>query len=447
MSSILNRYIKQHPTSRRVYQRALEVFPSGVTHDMRLLRPFPIYIDHALGSHKWDLDGNEYIDYLMGHGALLLGHRHPEVERAVMEQLAKGTHYGASHELEVSWGEWVKRLIPSAQRVKFTSSGTEATLMALRLARAYTGREKILKFEGHFHGWHDYVVEGSQSPQIGIPRATLGTVVVIPDNDSSLLEETLAHDPQIAAVIIEPTGAHAGTVPTSPQFVVALRELTQKHGVLLIFDEVITGFRLAPGGAQEVLGVLPDLTTLGKILSGGLPGGAVAGGAEIMALLEFRDEPAWDNGDRISHPGTFNANPLSAAAGVACLSIVAKGEVQARANALGQRLRYSLNQVLERRHLPGCAYGQYSRFHLLLGEECPQKADCDRLFCTFDAAKLRQGMAPEIALSLKQGLLNEGVDLMRTSAMLSSAHTEADIEKTLQAFEATLAQMQAEGLL
>src|SRR5919109_2094009 len=151
-----------HPRSRALYDKACDVFPSGVTHDNRFLRPFPLYVTHAQGARKWDVDGHEYIDYWMGHGALLLGHNHPAVTQAVQAEVLKGTHCGACHELEVAWGQWVQRLIPSAERVKFTSSGTEATLMALRLARSYTGKKKLVKFEGHFHGWHDHVVEGVQ---------------------------------------------------------------------------------------------------------------------------------------------------------------------------------------------------------------------------------------------------------------------------------------------
>src|SRR3954451_19510192 len=209
--------------SAELFARAREVFPGGITHDNRYMSFGPIYIDRAQGSHKWDVDGHEYIDYWMGHGALLLGHSHPAIVEAVARQIPRGTHYGGSSELEVQWGEWVQRLIPSAERVKFTSSGTEADMMAIRLARAFTGRSKMLKFEGHFHGWSDTMTAGFQAPfnvpsSVGIPPQILDTVVVLPVNDLTLLEQTLANDSDIACVILEPTGASYGTIPLQEGF-------------------------------------------------------------------------------------------------------------------------------------------------------------------------------------------------------------------------------------
>ena len=195
--------------SRQLFQRAAEVFPDGVTHDSRRLEPFPLYIIRAAGSRKWDIDGHELIDFWNGHGALLLGHSPPDVVEAVRKQMERGTHFGACHELEVEWGEWVKRLVPSAERVRFTSSGTEATLMALRLARIFTGRAKVMKFTGHFHGWHDAVMPGAYPPYEtlavpGLPtEVSLQTVVVQP-NDLNAVEQTLTSDLQIGAVIVEP---------------------------------------------------------------------------------------------------------------------------------------------------------------------------------------------------------------------------------------------------
>ena len=193
-----------------------------MTHDIRYTSPFPIFVERAQESRKWDVDGNEYVDYVMGHGALFLGHAHPEVTQAVAEQAAKGTHYGANHRLELEWGQLVQKLVPSAEEVRFTSSGTEATLMAVRLARAYTGRDKLLKFDHHFHGWHDYVVgvrgRESESPRsAGVPAATLGNTISVPQNDISLVEERLAEG-EYAAVILEPTGASWGTLPIHETF-------------------------------------------------------------------------------------------------------------------------------------------------------------------------------------------------------------------------------------
>ncbi len=273
-------YIKQRHKSMALYEKAVNIFPSGVTHDTRFILPFPTYITEAKGSRKWDVDGNEYVDFAMGHGALLLGHGREEVINAVRDAVLKGTHYGASSELEIRWGEMVKRLVPSAERVKFTSSGTEATLLSLRLARACTGKTKIIKFHGHFHGWQDYLTVGERPPweipPVGIPDEVLRTVIALPC-DLSPLERVLKNDKDIAGVIIEPTGGSWAKVPIPDGFLEKLRGLTTKYDVLLIFDEVVTGFRWSPGGAQGLYGVIPDLTTLAKILAGGFPGGAVVG--------------------------------------------------------------------------------------------------------------------------------------------------------------------------
>ena len=254
--SIESRYVDLHAGSRRLHERAARVFPDGVTHDMRRTAPFPLYVAGASGSRKTDVDGNEIIDYVMGHGALLLGHLHPAVMAAVAAQAQLGTHYGASHEGEVRWGELVQRLVPSAERVRFTSSGTEATMMAVRLARAHTGREKILRLREHFHGWNDSVTgqpraEETVPSSAGLPRGILDASIVIPQDDIGALERTVREDGGlIAALILEATGAHWGTEPIDLDYVRRARELCTAHGIVLIFDEVITGFRVSPGGAQ-----------------------------------------------------------------------------------------------------------------------------------------------------------------------------------------------------
>ena len=245
--------------------------------------PHPIFVDKAEDARKRDLDGNTYVDYQGGHGALLLGHAHPAVTASVAEQLGRGSHYGANHEMETRWAELIQEMMPSAEMVRFTSSGTEATMMAFRIARAATQRPKLLRFRGHFHGWHDHVAFGVVShfdgtPTPGVLPEVAGNVVLVTPNDVAGLHAALArHGPAIAAVIIEPTGSNYGQVPVAPEFVRTLREVTAEHGIVLIFDEVVTGFRVARGGAQAVLGIKPDLTTLAKIVAGGLPGGAVTG--------------------------------------------------------------------------------------------------------------------------------------------------------------------------
>ncbi len=291
-SRVVAAYRERTPASERLSREARESFPSGITHDSRRLLPYGIYVDHAKGPRKWDADGNEYVDFYGGHGALLLGHGRAEVVEAVARQMERGTHFGAGHELEVRWGALVREMVPSAETVRFTSSGTEANLMALRLARAFTGRAKILRFHGHFHGWSDHVAfgvgdhfDGTATP--GVLAEIAQNTVLLPADDVDAVAGLLEADGDIAAVILEPTGASSGQIPLDGDFLAGLREVTRAHGVMLIFDEVVTGFRVSPGGAQAHYGVTPDLTSLAKILAGGLPGGAVAGRADVLELLDF----------------------------------------------------------------------------------------------------------------------------------------------------------------
>ncbi|HEY1065654.1 MAG TPA: aminotransferase class III-fold pyridoxal phosphate-dependent enzyme, partial [Pirellulales bacterium] len=364
-SPIVAAFRRATPGSERAAVEAAEVFPSGITHDSRRLDPYPLCVTRASGSRKWDVDGREYVDYSGGHGALLLGHNHQAVAEALRQQLEIGTHFGACHELERRWGRLVQELVPTADRVRFTASGTEATLLAIRLARAFTGKPKIIRFLGHFHGWHDHMAFGvtdrfDGSPSPGVLADVAEQIVLVPPNDPDALREALDAHRDVAAVIVEPTGGSWGQVPLPASFHTPLRELTAERNVLLIFDEVITGFRCAPGGAQEVLGVRPNLSTFAKIVAGGLPGGAVAGRAEILDQLAFASGPE----RKVPHQGTFNANPLSAAAGVATLEIVRDENVCQRANDYAARLREELQRVVVDAGLDWCVYGTYSGFHI-----------------------------------------------------------------------------------
>src|SRR5262245_6187417 len=238
--TLAQRYAAAFPGSKQRFEAARGVFPCGVTHDTRMMDPFPIYVTHAKGAYKWDVDGHKLVDYFVGHGALLLGHTPDDVVRAVQEQMAKGTHYGSCHDLEIEWGRLVQQLMPSAERVRFTGSGTEATMMALRLSRLATGRPKFLRFHGHFHGWHDYVTVSADfpydSPSVpGVPDAVAAQCVAVPPNDLNKVEDALKADPQIGAVILEPTGGHWGAVPVRGPFLKGLRELCTKYDRLLIF--------------------------------------------------------------------------------------------------------------------------------------------------------------------------------------------------------------------
>ncbi|MFC1713093.1 aspartate aminotransferase family protein [Candidatus Poribacteria bacterium] len=449
--SLVDTYCSANPISQKLYAQACQVFPSGVTHDNRFLSPFPIYAEKASGSKKWDVDGNQYIDYWVGHGSLLLGHGRPEVIEAAREQLGRGTHYGACHPLEIEWGQLVKDLVPSAEKVKFVNSGTEATLMALRLARTFTGKNKIVKFEGHFHGWHDGVIAGVKPPfdippSPGVPQAMLDNTLLCPPNDAESLRKIMEQDDDIAAVIVEPTGGSFVAVPTRDGFLQELRGITQQYGVLLIFDEVITGFRCAPGGAQEYYGVTPDLTTLAKILAGGLPGGAVTGRADIMEYLEFKDNE-WNRYKKIYHPGTFNANPLSASAGIAALKIVSSGEDIEKANSIAQKLRDELNSIIDKHSINWCVYGRFSGLWIFKGNDCDKRPSCDFQMCEYDHARLKTGGDPALGPSFRLGMLLNGVDMSPSIAMTSSAHSMEDVDKTAAAFDATIVQMKREKII
>jgi glutamate-1-semialdehyde 2,1-aminomutase len=433
--TIVERFTALHPRSAALYERARQAIPGGITHDIRHLVPFGVYIDRASGSRKWDVDGHEYIDYWMGHGALFLGHCHPAVVSAVQAQMARGTHLGANHELEIRWAELVNRLIPCADLTRFTMSGTEATHLALRLARAFTGRSRVVKLTGHFHGWHDGVVAGVNPPyevplSAGVPGVMLDQVIVCPPNDIKSIQIALERG-DIAAVILEPAGGQAGTTPTIPGYLQELRRLTTEHGVVLIFDEVITGFRYAPGGAQEYYGVTPDLTTLAKIVAGGLPGGAVCGRREIMTMLAHRGEPTWDRTSRVAHAGTFNANPLSAAAAIATLTLCSDAALSARASKAGEELRRALNEALRRAGAPGAVYGEASIYHLSF-EGKPGLAGFDR------------PKRSHLYHLLRCALMNEGVDCSMNHGWISAVHSDEDLERTVVAYERALRAMVAE---
>lgn len=438
ISIIEEAYRAKTPGSAQLAHRARQLLPSGLTHDSRHLQPHPIFVARAAGSRKWDVDGNEYVDYSGGHGALLLGHNHPVVVAAVQRQLERGTHFGACHELEIEWAQWVQRLIPSAQRVRFTSSGTEATLLALRLARAFTGRKKIIRFAGHFHGWHDHMAFGVSSrfdgsASAGVLPEVAENIVIVPPGDLAAVRAALTGEHDVAAAIVEPTGASWGQIPLSPQFVRDLRQLTDERGTLLILDEVISGFRCAPGGAQEVIGVQPDLTTLAKILAGGLPGGAVAGRADVMQALEFAaaDQPARE---KISHHGTFNANPLSAAAGIATLELVATTDVCRQASDYAARLRAALNDVLREEQVPWVVYGTFSGFHLFTNPQGLSITSADMETGRVDWQALKERPAGELLFQLRMGMLIHGVEIFSwPGGPTSAVHTDADLSQTAEA--------------
>ncbi len=443
--SMRQSYETEFPTSRKLFAQAQELFPDGVTHDLRRLEPFPIYIDRAEGAYKWDVDGHRLIDYWSGHGSLLLGHSHPEVVEAVRRQMGRATHPGACHELEIEWGQWVQRLVPSAQKMRFVASGTEATLMALRLARMATGKPRVLKFAGHFHGWHDFLIPAADlpypsGPVPGVVAEVAANTIVVAPNDPEAVEKALCTDSEIGCVILEPTGGHFGAVPVRGEFLKALRALTTAHKRILIFDEVITGFRVHPGGAQGHYGITPDLTTLAKVLAGGLPGGCLAGRADILAAIELRPGKV-----KMKHPGTFNANPLSAAAGVATLRLVANGEPCARANASAGQLRKKLNALFAHTGADWVAYGEFSGWRLVPRYQGPRPADDKFIPYGDDINRLGAASDARLVHAFRRGMLLHGVDVSGLGGMTTSAHSESDIEQTVAAVAATLEMLQEQG--
>lgn len=448
-STIVAEYRQRTRRSAELAREAREVFPSGITHDSRHLRPHGIYVDQAKGSRKWDVDGNAYVDYFGGHGALLLGHGHPRVTAAIEEALGDGTQFAASTSRELAWGKTVKRLVPSVERVRFTASGTEATHLALRLARAFTGRRKLVRFATHFHGWHDHMTSGytshfDGSPTAGVVPAVAESVILVPPNDGEALRAVLAADRDVAAVIIEPTGASFGRVPVPPGFLEEVREATAAAGVLLIFDEVISGFRVSPGGAQGYYGITPDLTTMAKILAGGLPGGAVGGRADIMDRLDFEVAEA-EGFEKIQHPGTFNANPVSAAAGIAALETIAATGACEAANAYAAELRERLNAVLKAAGSRYAVYGAFSEFHIFLN---PQNRTLDP--ARFDPLELPyqelKAAPPRTVGRLRMALMLGGVDISSwPGGLVSAVHDADDMRLTVEAFTGALERMKAEG--
>lgn len=447
-SPIVNQYVSRTPSSQALAARAGNYFPSAISHDSRHTTPYGIYVDKALGSRKWDTDGNVYVDYFGGHGALMLGHRNGEVEACIQEALAAGTHFGSSHRFEVAWAEAVQRLMPSAERIRFTSSGTEATLLAMRLARAFTGKNRIARFRTHFHGWHDHMAFGvanhyDGTPTPGVLPEVAAQVVLLDPNDIDGVAEVLERDQGISAVILEPTGGGGGMIPLAPDFLTQLRALTAQHGVLLIMDEVVTGFRVHPGGAQGLLGVTPDLSTLAKILAGGLPGGAVAGRADILDHLDFR-AAADRNFEKIHHPGTFNANPLSAAAGTKTLEIIADSDACTRAAAFGAELRSRLNESFTRAGVAWAAYGQPASFFIFMNGAglAIDPQNFDPLAMPYQDLKAK---SPVLLNKLRLALLIGGVDISGSGGgVISATHDGDDLDHTVAAFEQAVTLLAAE---
>ena len=421
LSSMFDSYISKTRKSKELYERAKSVLPAGVSYAIRHFEPYPFYTARAKGSKLFDVDGNEYVDFWLGHTALILGHSPPIVVEAVKKQLENGTHYGTSHELEIKLAEQIVKIVASAEMVRFTNSGTEANMYATRLTRAYTGRTKIAKFEGGWHGGYDALHTSVKYPlniseSAGLTTGALQNTLVLRFNDLERVRETLKNK-EVASITIEPVLGAGGGIPAEKEFLKGLRELCDDKGILLIFDEVITGFRLAPGGGQQYYGTTPDITVFGKILGGGFPIGALCGRREIMERI---DTLVYERPHYSFHGGTFAANPISMTAGLATLKVLEDGQLINELNNVGGKIREKLKTIFEANEVEVQVTGAGSLFntHFTKGEVKDVRA----------ASKADRKKQVDYHLNL----IANGVFVLPTHAgALSTAHSETDIKKLL----------------
>jgi glutamate-1-semialdehyde 2,1-aminomutase len=418
-------------------RRAAQVLPGGVLGSHRSGPGLEFVVREGRGAHLWDMNGRRYLDYLLGSGPMLLGHAHPAVVEAVERQMARGTSYFLLNEPAIQLAEEIVRAVPCAEQVRYASSGSEATFFALRAARAFRKRDKVMKFEGGFHGTHDYVLmsvvprspKAFPAPMVdsaGIPHAIEGEVLVAPYNDLATAEALIdTHHDELAAVIIEP---YQRTIPPAPGFLRGLRAATRRHEVPLVFDEIVTGFRFAYGGAQEFYGVVPDLAAFGKVVAGGFPLACVAGPKTIMrhfdAALEGTPEYVWQ-------AGTFNGNAIACAAGLATLAELRKPGTYARLFATGTRLREGLRAAVARSGLAAQVSGEPPVFDLFFTD----RPIVDyRATLTADRERIKR---------FNQELLRRGAVKAANKIYVSLAHTDQDVDETLEIFDQALAAIAA----
>jgi len=415
--------------SQAAFTRAKGLMPGGVNSPARAFGGVggePIFFERGEGAYLFDIDGNRYIDFIGSWGPMILGHAHPQVVEAVNAAAARGTSFGAPTEAESELAELIVAAVPSIEKVRLVNSGTEATMSAIRLARGFTGRDVIVKFAGNYHGHVDslLVAAGSSAATLAVPNSpgiTAGTAadtLVLAYNDPAGLEAAFArHGERIAGVIVEPVVGNMGVVVPTPEFLSALRATTQRHGALLIFDEVMTGFRVAHGGAQSLFGIRPDLTTLGKIVGGGLPVGAYGGRADVMDHIL----PA----GKVFQAGTLSGNPLATAAGIATLKLLAGGGVYDRLEALSARLADGLARIASAAEVPHSVARVGSMLTLFFN---PEKKVVD--WTTASRSDTRRYSA------WFWSLIDEGVYMpcsQYEALFVSAAHSEIDIDATLAA--------------
>jgi len=442
-----------HDESRDLYDRALSVLPGGVNSSVRASMPYPFFVERGDGAHVVDADGNRYLDYVMGYGPLLYGHDLPDpVQAAVQSHVSAGPMYGAPTEVEVDLAEFVARHVPSIEMIRFVNSGTEATVSAVRLARAYTGRDKIVVMQGGYHGAQESTLveggpEGAHPSSPGIPDSFADHTIPVPFNDPETVTDVFEeHGHEIAAVLTEPILGNMGVVMPVEGFHETLRELCDEYGSLLVFDEVITGFRVGGlGCAQSEFGVTPDLTTLGKIVGGGFPVGAVGGRAEIV-------EQFTPGGD-VFQSGTFSGHPVTMAAGLETLRYAAENDVYDHVNALGEQLRAGITDILEERAPEYTVVGTGSIFKTIFTRDgqsgvdhceagCRQREDCPSFdACPKTGADVAAAETNRWERVFWQEMKAQGVFLTANqyeAQFVSYAHTESDIQRTLDAYQEAL---------
>ncbi len=424
------------PQSPALFERAQKLIPGGVNSPVRACKSVgtdPLFIDRADGCRIWDVDGREYIDYVGSWGPMILGHRHPEVIQAVEQVLARGTSFGAPTDLELELAELVIDAVPSIEKVRMVNSGTEATMSAIRLARGYTGRDVIIKFDGCYHGHADTLLVDAGSGVAtlnipgspGIPEAVVQHTLSLPYNDIEALETLLnQRGAEVACVIVEPVAGNMGMVPPREGFLEALRANTERHGCVLIFDEVMSGFRVAFGGAQERYGIRPDLTCFGKIIGAGLPVGAYGGRGDLMAHVA-PEGPVYQ-------AGTLSGNPLAMAAGIAALKALKRPGVYDTLESRSKRLAEGLAAAAVQTGIPAV----FNRVGSMLG-----MFFTDRPVNNFDDAKTCD---LEQFACYYQGMLAEGIYLAPSqfeAGFVSLAHTQEDIDRTIAAASKVLAHL------
>ena len=359
-------------TNAAYFDAAREVMPGGISHRYRWKTPHPIFVERGEGAYKWDVEGRRYIDYKMGSASQILGHCHPDIVEALREQAGRLLLAADCHSQEVHWAERICAMVPSVEQVRFVGSGTEATMLAIRVARAFTGRDRILRVDAHYHGWHDHTMHGTiagsnKVASLGVPQPIMDLTEVCAANRASI-DAAVTAQPDIAAIIVEASGASFGSVPMNDDTLRAARAAADRAGALLILDEVITGFRWSPGGRQQLVGVSPDMTTMAKIATGGMPGGILGGRREVMAMLD----PAVETRGLkpgVLHQGTFNAAPICAAAACVMLDHLKDGAPQAKADATADALRQGVSDLMKDKGIAGVCYGSSSTWHLYFGEE------------------------------------------------------------------------------